>query len=144
MVDPRKLAMYLGQGAPSPEPDPHTLPTKIEAGYVPPNPDGTSKNCKNCWKWIQGKTACLELGDAVVEQDMVCTLHSYGQPRHEDVPPTSGHLQPSDVGLEEVPLGTSCITCASFDSGFCRAVQDEGAYAVVEPLACCNRWGPRG
>lgn len=144
MVDPRKLAVFLGQPADTSGPDPSALPNRVEAGYVPANPDGTTKNCKNCWKWVQGKTQCLELGAAVVTEDMVCTLHNYGQPTHEDAPPTSGQLLPADVGLEVAPLGTACISCEHFDAGFCRAVQDEGTFAQVEPLGCCNHWAPRG
>lgn len=142
MIHPRLLAVFSGNNSEPPSVETASLPSKIEVGYVPPNADGTRKNCRNCWKWIQGLSKCLEMrSDALVLEDMICTAHNFGQPTPAQLMiQHPGNLEPDMLGLMVARTGTSCDTCIAFDGGVCRAVQDDGQPALVEPLACCNRY----
>lgn len=154
MIDPDKIEALI-QIRREPPSDPVReqripYPRADQALYASPNPDGSRKACRNCWKWVTTGN-CLEVAGEI-EGTQVCGLHVFGTPQPV-VPIGAPSLKPSpaEVGLIETPAGegTCCALCRFFEQengtqwGLCKALgadQDAMPPVVVEPLACCARW----
>ena len=120
--------------------------------YASPNVNGEPKSCANCRFQENGATECTVVASPITP-DMVCGYHI-----------EEGQLaDPELSGLETVPGGTSCSSCAYYMSagpvhllqqgamgglgmgapqgGTCSATEGEhGGPAKVDPMGCCARW----
>lgn len=115
-----------------------SLPQLWGVLYAAPNANGERKACSNC-RFFEGEsparallgsggTKC-EILPVPVSPEMVCGYH------------IEQLADPGLAGLETVPGGTSCDTCAYYNEGLCMATEGEdGGPAQVEPMGCCARW----
>jgi len=115
--------------------------------YAQPNPDGSRKNCKNCFSYVLTRSCKVHAPELVIPPDGICGYHIFGTPHRERGKEYPGlqYLDPTMSGLEQVPGGTSCDRCRYYEEmspqdGLCMAVQTNGAPAVVQALGCCARW----
>jgi hypothetical protein len=121
------------------------LPDKVQAGYALPNPDGSRKNCGNCYKFVPSVGNCFEV-EGNIKKSGMCSYHVYGSPFSAKAPPS---LQVTKMDqklagyIDSAGDGTSCDTCKNSRDGVCIAVQENSAPAKIEAKACCNRWSKR-
>ncbi len=123
--------------------------------YSPPNPDSTRKKCQNCLFWLLRERCFLHDTNVIATADSVCGYHVYGEPFGADVPRRENVMvvTPELSGLEQVPDGTSCESCAHYQatpgsaSGVCQALYDDpemagdaAIHSVVQALGCCCAW----
>lgn len=146
----RKLAVFLG--TPTREREHAALPTPTEAMYSPPNKDGSSKSCGNCFLWLGNtRQRCfLHDVDVVATARMACAFHVYGEPADTGAlnMAHAGVVRPEQSGLKLPGRDSVCRTCrwfkqATSTTGTCAALSDpdeDEADAVVRPLARCARW----
>lgn len=121
------------------------LPDPVEAGYAPPNPNQSRKNCGNCYK-LSTNGSCSEVAGEIVSNGM-CSYHVFGTPHDQGGCLQTGQKMDQKtagyVVLKTVD-GTSCDVCIAYHGdakgGRCHAVQSKGEPATVEPRGCCNRW----
>ena len=129
------------------------LPQAWGVLYAKPNPDGSRKNCKNCWKFSPSEGMCLEFSkDIAVTPDSVCGLHVYGTPTDKWVD-HGQNADPKTNGLGLIKGGTACIGCRFYrhwekarGMGLCYAVANGSEPPAkppptpVDDLGCCSRW----
>ena len=126
-------------------------PSLVAMVYVPENPDGSRKNCSNCWKWVSDYARCLDV-DGTVQAKQVCGLHVYGEPQLLQIR-RGTKTDPERAGLVDAPDGSACNNCQHFleafknsTSGYCmRASRDQGEMPTekVHGLGCCAGWEPK-
>jgi hypothetical protein len=148
----RHLHVLMGYGASptSRRPVPH------EVLYTRPNRDGTRKKCANCVQYDSPNRLCrIHDTDLLLQPDSVCGYHVYGRPSDGGKDEHREYMDPVDPsysGLERVPAGVSCNSCAYFSvssssSGLCTLVSDPNepeANFSVEALGCCSAWTRKG
>lgn len=141
----RRLKVWLNPEAElddSPSP-----PTLAQLLYAPPNPDKTTKSCQNCVQWLASDQQCGIHSPAVAAPpDGICGYHVWGEPDGGSARARGKIMwvEVQDSGLEQVPGGASCSTCAWLRGSTCAAARDEhGGAAQVEQLGCCVRWEAR-
>jgi hypothetical protein len=127
-------------------------PTPVEVLYLPPNPDGSRKLCKNCYIWVKNTERCvIHASDKKIAAGAVCSYHVYGKPITSETAKGFKNVEPVDPslsGLMTVDGGTSCDVCKFYieesdDTGTCKAVadpKDQEKDAGVDALGCCSRW----
>lgn len=142
----RRLELWSGRASA----DTPAQLTLVECLYAPPNPDRSRKACGNCLFWLPEREECF-LHDASVTAtaDSVCGYHVFGAPM-EPVPSRENMapVTPELSGLEQVPDGTSCDSCAHYSggeqSGVCGLLWDKTdgtpVPAEVQALGCCCAW----
>lgn len=119
------------------------LPEPWGTLYAPPNPDGSRKNCGNCWAWVKEGKCLIHKKTLKVIKDAVCGFHIFGKPKDEwedlDIEPYDSKLS----GLIKTK-GTSCDLCIWYEGkekGICLGVSDgKNKPAKVQAKGCCARW----
>lgn len=150
---PDELRLISQPGEFAFEPTSAPLPQLAGVVYAHPNPDGSRKNCLNCFMWASSTQQCdIHAPYVRVSAESVCGYHVYGNPRRVRTDDLGvDPVEPELSGLTLAPGGTSCDTCTWFDrlaaGGQCMALanEDTGQPPVpVEALGCCARWQSRG
>src|SRR5690242_10048240 len=89
-------------------------PSVDQVLYAAANPDGTRKQCGNCYKW-DTNGACVEVGGRIATTQ-VCGYHRFGAA--QGVMPIwapTRKVTPTDAGLIDAPTGTSCDRCRFYE-----------------------------
>lgn len=116
------------------------LPSPDGVLYAPPNPDGSTKSCKNCYLWKKPNRCAIHGPKVLTTAQHICGYHLFGDPSRSAGMVAVEPISPKLSGLERVPGGTTCGSCRYFTGSHCRAVQVNGAPAKVQALGCCARW----
>ena len=142
-MEKRKLQIWSAELGP--QVDPMDLPTPEEVLYQKPNSDMSRKRCGNCVLYSTQDRSCSIMDAALdIDPNMICGYYVFGLPMSERaVFVGMDPVSPEFAGLCETSEGTSCDLCVHFsEPSLCDAVQQDGSYATVDPLGCCNRWCP--
>lgn len=144
-IEVRHLQVWTAPEGLEDRPDPSVLPLPAEALYSYPNPNGGGKQCGNCVLYASVERTCfIHDPQLKISDNQVCGYHVSGEPaaQHGNRPPMDP-VAPELSGLVTTEKGAYCGICEHYDSGTCFALQEDGAYASVEDMACCTRWAPR-
>jgi hypothetical protein len=117
------------------------LPEPWGVLYCPPNKDGSTKMCQNCFMWSKDQHCLIHDKQHKILPNQVCGYHVPGEPLDAYV---DRNVQPVDPGLSGLIMtkdGASCDTCLWFEYAKCMAVIDKNCQpAKVHPKGCCARW----
>jgi len=121
-----------------------------EVAYTGANPDGTGKNCKNCFLWRPASNECtIHEASVVAVATTICSYHVFGAPQDGELTLQNlSPVQPECSGLKQVKDGSACQNCRFFRKiaqldGRCIAVADpdeNNADALVSAIGRCSRW----
>lgn len=136
------MLRLLGEGEDSSTPP---LPSPAEVLYVGPRPDGSRRNCDDCFLWVRGNRCLIHGPDLEVRASQICGYWVGGTP-YRRWPEGQGKIEYVDSrtsGLVSAPEGSACDNCVRFLPGepaHCAAVYVQGKPAQVDPKGCCSRW----